>query len=529
MSAPTLDIGGTRALPRISDYVDRYALRTPQATAVVCSGRRIDYGTLKRRVDAFAKALLAAGVRKRDRVAMLSTPRAEFWIAFLATAKLGAIWVGLNPRYSVRECDYVVADAGPLLLVAIAEYGGTRYQAHVDALLGAHPGISAVAFAGSLGGAVPLDDFVAEGRRIGDAELQAAAAGVATLDPALIVYTSGSSGQPKGAVLTHYGLSYGAMLQTAHFGLESPSIVVSFPVNHVASVADTCATTLVKGGKIVFLEHFDPAQSIEATAAERCTLIGGVPTMYQLQMSSPAFARADLSSLELALWGGAAMPEEIIRRLQALGVRLMTAYGMTETATHVTYTAPEADVDVLANTVGKPDPRCELRIATADGRPSSEDNAGEIQLKADFLMAGYWNRDEATRAAHTEDGWFRTGDVGYLRDDGNLRLVGRMSDMFKSGGYNVYPREIEAVLEQHGAVAMAAVVSRPDGLYQEVGCAWIETEAGQDVGVDELEAWCRERLANYKVPKSFRVVEKLPLLPVGKIDKQALRRMTADE
>ncbi len=521
---PALDIDGVKVLPRLSDYVGHFAQATPNATAVVFGGERFSYADLETRVLAWARALLAAGVGKGDRVAMLSTPRAEFWIAFLATSRVGAIWVGLNPRYTIRECEYIVGDAEPSVLISLATFGGTSYQGHVDALATAHPETRMVAFDGELSGAESLDEFLEAGSAISDKTLQSAADAVTTTDPCLIVYTSGSTGSPKGAVLTHYGLSYGATLQTTHFNLEDPSLVVSFPINHVASVADTCATTLVKGGKIVFQEQFDPEASVTATATERCTMMGGVPTMFQMQLASEGFADADLSAVELILWGGAAMPAETIEQLRELGARLVTAYGMTETATHVTYTDAEASFEVLSTTVGRPDPHCEFRIATADGRPSGISNTGEIQLKADFLMTEYWRRDAATQAARTDDGWFRTGDVGYFRPDGNVRLMGRTSDMFKSGGYNVYPREIETVLEQHAAVALAAVVGVPDALYQEVGCAWIQRERGVAVDPETLEQWCRDRLANYKVPKSFRIVDDLPLLPVGKVDKPALKK-----
>jgi len=526
---PRLDIDGVEVLPRISDYVDLYAGRTPDRTAVVSRNRRLSWRELQDAVDACARAYIAQGVRRGDRVAMLSTPRAEFWIAFLAAARIGAIWVGLNPRYTLRECDYVVGDAEPRLLLSLASFEERQYRETVDALRARHGNIVAVAVDADIPGALPYRLFLDDGSTIDTDRYRQAIDSVETTDPALIVYTSGSTGQPKGAVLTHYALSFGATLQTRHFRVDRPAIVVSFPVNHVASVADTCATTLVRGGKIVFQEQFDPVASVEATVAERCTIMGGVPTMYQLQASAPGFDEADLSAVELMLWGGAAMPEGLIHRLGETGTRLMTAYGMTETATHVTYTDEDAGIDILAGTVGRPDPRCRLRIATEDGGASSIDNTGEVQLEADFLMTGYWNRPEASRASFTDDGWFRTGDIGYLRDDGNLVLVGRMSDMFKSGGYNVYPREIETVLEQHPGVALAAVVAVPDELYQEVGCAWIRAARADRPDARELDAWCRERLANYKVPKQFRIVDELPLLPVGKVDKQALRRLSRDD
>lgn len=521
---PNMSIAGVDVLPRISDYVDHFAAETPQAEAIVCRGQRIDYRNLADDIDAWARALLAAGIGKGDRVAMLSTPRAEFWAAFLATTRIGAIWVGLNPRYSLRECEYVMGDAEPALLIMLAESGGDTFQSHLDGLIADRSDLPVVAFGGTLEHAVALDEFLADGERVTDEELTAAMERVDTRDPCLIVYTSGSTGSPKGAVLTHYGLTYGATMQTTHFRLEDPSLVVCFPVNHVGCIADTCATTLVKGGKIVFQEQFDPEATVRATLDEHCTMMGGIPTMFQLQMETAAFKASDFPDLRMFLWGGAAMPKEMIETLQALGKRLVTAYGMTETACHVTYTDADADTGTLAATVGRPDPNCGIRVATEDGHPSAADNPGELQVHGEFLMLGYWHRPDATRETFTEDGWLKTGDIAYEREDGNIRLVGRMSDMFKSGGYNVYPREIETVLEQHPAVAIAAIVSIPDPLYQEVGVAYIKRDADVTTDAEALDRWCRDRLANYKVPKAINILDELPLLPIGKVDKQALKR-----
>lgn len=526
MTSPALTIGDTRVLPRLADYVRHFANETPDALALVCGSRRMSYAELAREVDTWSNALLAAGITKGDRVAMLCTPRAEFWIAFLATSQIGAIWVGLNPKYTQREIDYVVADARPRLLLTLATYKESSFADSANKLSAAFPELSIISIDGELPDATALSTWLGRGESIDDETLELRLGEVETMDPALIVYTSGSTGKPKGALLSHYGLTFGATMQTLHFGVETPSLVVCFPINHVASVADTCATTLVKGGKIVLLEQFDPTVVLQTTAIEGCTLIGGVPTMLQMMLADEDYQTTDLSAVELILWGGAAMPVETIERLQKTGKRLITAFGMTETACHVTYTDAEADVDVLANTVGRPDPHCECRVATDNGAPSSAQHPGELQVKGEFVMLGYWERPKATRDAFTADGWLRTGDLAYTRDDGNICLVGRMSDMFKSGGYNVYPREIETVLEGHPDVALAAVVSVPDDLYQEVGHAYVTPAGSAALAAEELYAWCRERLANYKIPKVIRVEADLPLLPVGKVDKQALKRLS---
>ncbi len=522
---PSMTIGGLAVLPRISDYVSRFSEQTPDEIAMVCRGRRINYADAAAQVDSWACALLAAGVRKGDRVAMLCTPRAEFWIVFLATAKIGAIWVGLNPHYSSREVEYVIGDAKPRVFVTLSSAGNRSFLPYVDELASKHPELIVVTIDEAAPGNTELESFIAAGSGYPKKSMTDAAAAVDTLDPALIVYTSGSTGAPKGAVLSHYSLTYGATMQTTHFQLDEPSLVVCFPINHVASVADTCATTLVKGGKIVFQEQFDPSASVRATIEERCTMMGGVPTMFQMQMETDEFRTGDFSALKTVLWGGAAMPVEFIRKLQKLDKRMLTAFGMTETACHVTYTDASAALDVLAQTVGRPDPHCEVRTETANGQHATERNPGELQVKGEFLMLEYWNRPEATRDAFTADGWLKTGDLAYQREDGNICLVGRLSDMFKSGGYNVYPREIETVLEAHPGIATAAVVGVPDPLYQEVGVAYLKRESGRAVSAADAEEWCRTRMANYKIPKRIEILDELPLLPVGKVDKQALRQM----
>jgi len=515
-------------LTRITDYVHRFAAERPDHEAVVFEDERINYRELEQRVDACARALLAAGVRKGDRVAMLSTSRPEYWVVFLATAGIGAIWTGLNPRHHLEEYRYHVGDSKPKLIVSFAEFEGRCYAEDLLALRAEFDFVEKlVVFGGTIEGADVLEDFLKSGSTVSDEDYQEAKDAVGRMDPALIVYTSGTTGNPKGAMLSHWGLAFGATMQTDHFKVEDPRIVVNFPIDHVACVADTCSTTLVKGGTIVFQERFDPEATIAAVAAERANVWGGIPTMIQLEIGLPNFDDYDLSSVEMILWAGAALPRDAILRLQGMGVRLLTAYGMTETSAHVTYSDDDADIDVLAETVGRPDPRTPCRIVDEDGKECAVGEDGELQFRGDYLMLGYYERPEATAESFTEDGWFHTGDIGFWREDGNIVLVGRMSEMFKSGGYNVYPREVELALEEHEGVAMAAVIAIPDELYQEVGHAYVLREPGTDASEDDLMAHCKARLANYKVPKKISVQDTLPMLPVGKIDKKALKAQVA--
>jgi acyl-CoA synthetase (AMP-forming)/AMP-acid ligase II len=512
-------------LGRLDEYVSQYAATTPTAEAVVFGAQRLGYLELEQHVDACARALLAAGIGRGERVAVLATPRPEFWVTFLATLRIGGVWVGLNPKYRLEELLQLVGDCQPKLLLAIREFEGRDYAKDVRELGGATPeGLSPVCLTGEMDGARAFTDFLRRGSGVDRDRVRAAAAAIATADPALIVYTSGSTGRPKGAVLSHHGLVNGAWMQTTHLAVQRPSMPVSFPINHVACVADTCATTLVMGGKIVFQERFDPESSLRAVQDERCTMLGGVPTMLQMQLDHPRFGQFNLSSLELVAWGGAAMPLESVTRLQHVCARLLSLYGLTETSANIVFGNEQDGLEQLARSIGRPDHRVQCRVVDDVGQACEPGVQGELQFKSDFFFLGYWNRELETREAFTGDGWLKTGDLGSMQADGHLVLTGRRSEMYKSGGYSIHPREIELVLEDLPEVALAAVVGVPDARFQEVGHAFVVAEAGAAVSESVLREACRARLANYKVPKHFTVCAALPMLPVGKVDRTALRK-----
>jgi len=520
--------GPENALRCLGDYVSHYARKNPDSAAIVFEQTRITYRQLENDIDVWSRALIASGISKGDRVAMLCTSRPEFWTLFLAATRIGVIWVGLNPQYKRDEIRYLFSDCQPKIIFSLVRSGGRDYADDMSALSEEFSGIeNIVSIGGKIAGAISLDKFLERAGTASTEKYEAALQSLDAADPALIVYTSGTTGKPKGAVLSNHGLTCGATMQTTHLRIEQPAVVVNFPINHVACVADTCATTLVKGGKIVFQEKFDPAATLQAVEDERCSMLGGIPTMLQIMLDLPDFSRFDLSSVELVAWGGAAMPRDGISRLREICPRLIQLYGLTESSANIVFGEEGASLDVLAESIGKPDPGVECRIVDDSGNACVVDVAGELQFKASFLFKGYWKRPGATRDAFTSDGWLKTGDIGFWREDGNIELVGRISEMFKSGGYNVYPREIEIVIESIPAVAMAAVIGVPDDLFQEVGQAFVLLEPEGNIPVEKLRSICKERLANYKVPKKFNVQHSLPMLPVGKIDKQALKKAAA--
>jgi len=514
----------------ISDYVYYYADTLPKRDALVFGNLRIDYAGFAKRVRQCARALLAAGIRKGDRVAMLSTPRPEFLTALLATADVGAIWVGLNPRARIEEMRHIIGDSRPKIIISMTGFEDRSYLPDIMTLSEEFDFVERIiTLGGVVEGTVKLDDFLDRGNRIDSREHEDARNVVDALDPAMIVYTAGTTGRPKGALLKHYGLVCRPRANFLHRYTDHQKMICNLPINHVGGVATTCCVTYIGGGTIYFMERFDPAGVLALIQKEGITHWCAVVTMFQLTVSLPDFHDYDLTSLEWIIWGGAPMPKTLIHKLGSCGAKLGTQYGMTETVGPVSLTDPEADVDILAETVGRLDSSIEMRIVDQSGRICQPGKEGEIQVRHNSVMSDYLNQPGDTKETFTPGGFFKTGDVGILRPDGNLRLVGRIKEMFKSGAYNVYPREIELAIESHPAVALAAVIGVPDDVYQEVGHAFILAGPDRKLSEDEMRDWCRRKLSNYKVPKRFFILEELPLLPIGKIDKQALKKNVINE
>jgi acyl-CoA synthetase (AMP-forming)/AMP-acid ligase II len=510
------------ALPRVSDYARAHAQRTPHGIALVNGDERITWTDLADRVDALARSLIAAGVVKGDRVGTLQTPRPEFMVAFLASVSIGAIWVGLNPRYRIEELAHVVEDSDPKVIIARTVIGARSYAEEL-ARLGAGGRIM-VGFDGepALEGVTPMADFLAGGAAVSDAALTAAREDCGGRDPCVIVYTSGSTGKPKGAILHHEGVIGVSRLQNRTWPI-SPMVTLNyFPINHVGCLVDMSTPVLIAGGTMVMLEQFEPAASLALMQREGVTQWGSVPSVFQLQFDVPDFDSYDLSAVQMILWEGAAMPVEMIRRLAAIQPRMATNYSMTESTGAITVVAPTDDIDVLSASVGVAAEGVEVRLMDGQGVEVAEGLPGEVWTRAGYNFLGYWNKPEATAEAITPDGFFKTGDLAVRRPDGRYRIVGRLKEMYKSGGYNVYPREVETVLEAHPDVALAAVVAVPDPLWDEVGVAFVSGAPG--LSAQALETWCKERLANYKAPKLVVVEAELPLLPIGKVDKVLLKR-----
>lgn len=520
------------AFPRISDYVSYYAEHTPDNEAMLLDDERVTYRDFHTRVETLARALLAAGVRKGDRVATLCTPSPAYFVCFLATASIGGIWVGLNPRYQLNELSYVISDSEPVLLLARSIIDGRDYAPELHKLAEDHPLIRQVIILDEETGSVPpgmtgLSAFAATGEGVSAKTLATARDACGGRDPCMIVYTSGSTGRPKGALLHHEGIVKISLEQNRVWPVAPLRTLNYFPVNHVGCVVDVSTPTLVAGGTICFLENFTPRRSLELMEKERLTLWASVPSVFQLQYADETFAGTDLSAVQLIVWEGAAMPADMLTRLLEHGAPLATNYGMTESCGGITVVPPTRDFSLLSGSVGWPVNGVEIRLANGSDIIEEDGVTGEIQARSAYNMLGYWNRPEATAEALSEDGWLSTGDLARRNPDGTYTIVGRSKEMYKSGGYNVYPREVENVIESHPKVDIAAVIGVCDPVWQEVGVAYVLING--DLTTDELQAWCRANLANYKIPKRFFLEKDLPLLPIGKVDKVALRHRATED
>ncbi|MBO9499574.1 MAG: AMP-binding protein [Novosphingobium sp.] len=491
------------------DAIAHWAEATPDAEALVHGERRVTYAGLHAEVLRHARAMIAAGVEPGDRVACLAPPSPEFVASFLAASAIDAIWIGLNPRYRIDELRYVLADSSPKLLVARDAIDGRDYAAELDEIARGFPAMAIVTPDSNEG-------FLDAGEGVSDEALAARRAGGPRA--CMIVYTSGSTGRPKGAVLHQAGILAFARAQNRLWPLAPHRALNYFPINHIGSVVDVTMPALVGGGTVVLMEKFDVRESLALMERERCTFWASVPSVFQMQLDLPGFGEFDLSAVQLIVWEGAPMAEPLIRRLHAIHPRLATNYGMTEATSAILAEPPCADPAILAASAGFPFEGVEVRLVDDQGRDAEQ---GEIWARSPLTMLGYWNRPQETAQAIDAGGWLHTGDIGRRLPDGRYAIAGRIKEMYKSGGYNVYPLEVEAVIDGHPGVHASAVVGVPDPLWDEVGVAFVVAEPG--VSAVELFDHCRERLANYKLPKRIELRTELPLLPIGKVDKVALR------
>ena len=513
--------------PCLADAVFDYAGEVPERIALASEYGQTTYAELAQHVKRLGAALIRVGVKEGDRVAILTTPRADAYAVFVALNTIGAIWVGINPVYKYREMEYVVKDSAPVALIFLASFQGRDYTPDARKLMTECESLQhSYCLDQSLPGIESIDQLIA-GNAVGE-------------DPplperrpdnvAMIVYTSGSTGDPKGCMLANKAMAYRAKVQYEQYPVSDyPRVYCPLPLNHVGGMQMVAAAALFNGGTVNFREKFDPSSVGKVVAECKVNYIILFPTMYQLICDDPAFNNDDFASLEIVNFAGGTIAKELLMKLLKMGSGdVRTCFGSTETCIGVIFSEAGLDPDTLAISVGRPIAD-DVRIMGKDGKECRVGEVGEFQVIRDYCMSGYFNRPEATAEAFTDDGYVKTGDLVEELPDGNFRFVARISDMFKSGGYNVYPREVEIAIEEHPDVVAAAVVGVPHPLYSEVGYAFVLREPDSELAEDQVRDLCTVNLANYKVPKTIELVDAFPLLPNGKMDRTRLREIAIDK
>ncbi|MFF5442059.1 long-chain fatty acid--CoA ligase [Streptomyces achromogenes] len=496
----------------IGSWPARRARKTPDRIAVVHEDREVTYRQLHERVLRLAHALRTLGVARGDRVAYLGPNHPAFLETLFAAGALGAVFVPLNTRLAAPELAYHLTDSGAAVLVHAPE------QAEAAAVAAADAGVShRVALAGPGPGALGYDDLLALG---GTAPLDEP---VNPDDPCMIMYTSGTTGHPKGAVLSHANIVWNSVNVLVDLDLAADEVtLVTAPLFHTAALNMTCLPTLLKGGRVVLLGAFDPDRVLHLIESHRVTCMFGVPTMYDALAARPRWPEADLTSLRSLNCGGAPVPERTITTYLARGLAFAQGYGMTEASPGILYLDRE-QTSAKAGSAGVPHFFTDTRVVLPDGRDAAPGERGEILVSGPNVMTGYWNRPAETAAAVTDDGWLRTGDVARTDEDGFAYIVDRVKDMFISGGENVYPAEVENAVLGHPAVEECAVIGVPDARWGEVGRAVVVLKPGARAEEADILGHLRGRLAKYKIPASVVFAEALPRTASGKLVKPAVR------
>jgi len=496
---------------------ERIALRDGAVT--------LDFVTLAARARDASRAFLAAGIRRGDRFAIWAPNRYEWILAAIGAQSIGAILVPLNTRMKGAEAAYILARSGARLLFTVGEFAGNRYPEMLAGM--ALPALErTVLFGGAAGGLAGWEDFVAAGRAVSDAEVQAAAAAVTPDDTLDLMFTSGTTGKPKGVMTGHAQniRSFDTWSRTVGLTADDNYLVIN-PFFHSFGYKAGWLAAIIRGARILPVASFDVDEVLKRIQIERVSMLPGPPTIYQSLLAHPERRNYDLSSLRLAVTGAAAVPVDLIRRMRSeLGFRtVLTAYGLTETCGVVTITGANDAPELIATTAGRAMPGVEVICCNGAGEPVPAGEPGEVCVRGFNVMQGYFDDPEATAEAITPDGWLKTGDIGVLSAEGYLRITDRIKDMFIVGGFNCYPAEIENLLCSLGGVAQAAVIGVPDERMGEVAKAFIVRRAGSTLSEPEVIDWCRRNMANYKVPRSVAFVDALPLNAAGKVLKTALR------
>jgi fatty-acyl-CoA synthase len=503
----------------------RTAERVQDREALVSAhqGYRATYRELVEQCEEIARGLMARGVKKGDRVGIWSPNRYEWVIVQYATAAMGAILVNINPAYRTHELEYALNQSGISFLILAAGFRQTDYRSMLAEVKGRCPGLRE---------ALVLEDgwdaLKSDASLVPADDLHQVEESLQFDDPINIQYTSGTTGFPKGATLTHHNiLNNGYFIGETLEYSEKDRVCIPVPFYHCfGMVLGNLACTTHGATMVVPAEAFDPVLTMQTVQQERCTSLYGVPTMFIAELEHPRFKEFDFGSLRTGIMAGSPCPVEVMKKVTtAMHIPEMTiCYGMTETSPVSTQSTTDDPLERRVSTVGRVHPHVEIKIVDpATGAVVARGVTGELCSRGYIVMRGYWNNDEATREAIDPARWMHTGDLATMDDEGYLNIVGRIKDMIIRGGENVYPREIEEFLYSHPRIQDVQVIGVPDEKYGEEIMAWVKLREGQAATVEEIRDYCRDKIAHYKVPRYVRFVDAFPMTVTGKVQKFVMR------
>ncbi|HEX8819182.1 MAG TPA: AMP-binding protein [Archangium sp.] len=534
MSSPSY-VHGTSTTPLLGETLGQNLRRTVEnhpdreALVVVSQGYRATWRQLWDATTQVALGLLAFGVEKGDRVGIWSPNRFEWVVAQFASARIGAILVNLNPAYKTAELEYALKQSGTSVLLLSRGFRQTDYREMLEEVRPRCPELRV---------ALVLDDdwelLLKNGAHVSERTLADREASLQFDDPINIQYTSGTTGFPKGATLSHHNvLNNGFFVGEAlRLGAED-RVCIPVPFYHCFGMVMGNLACASHGSTMVIPgEAFDPLLVLQTVGAERCTALYGVPTMFIAELDHPRFGEFDFSTLRTGIMAGSPCPTEVMKKVQSrMNMREVTiCYGMTETSPVSTQSALDDPLDKRVSTVGRVHPHVEVKIVDpGTGAVVPRGSPGELCTRAYSVMLGYWNNPEATRTAIDPAGWMHTGDLATMDEQGYVKIVGRIKDMIIRGGENVYPREIEEFLHTHPAVSEAQVVGVPSEKYGEEVMAWVKTRPGATVSQEELVQFCTGRISTFKIPRYWKFVEEFPMTVTGKVQKFRMREMAVAE
>ncbi|MFK0311101.1 AMP-binding protein [Pseudomonas sp. NPDC090233] len=533
----------------IGQAFDATVARFPDREALVVrhQGVRYSWQQLAEQVDTHARALMALGVTTGERVGIWAPNCAQWCILQLASAQVGAILVNINPAYRVSELEYVLRQSGCRWLVCADAFKTSDYHAMVQELVAelatAALGDLASERLPELRGVISLSTqpplgflpWHALAERAAQTPVEAYTARQSSLhfdQPVNIQYTSGTTGAPKGATLSHYNILNNGFMVGESLGLScTDRMVIPVPLYHCFGMVMANLGCITHASTMIYPnDAFDAELTLRAVAEERASILYGVPTMFIAMLDHPSRQQLDLSTLRSGIMAGATCPIEVMRRVidQMHMAEVQIAYGMTETSPVSLQTGPDDELELRVTTVGRTQPQLETKLVDADGCIVARGEIGELCTRGYSVMLGYWDNLQATHDAIDPAGWMHTGDLAVMDDEGYVRIVGRNKDMIIRGGENIYPRELEEFFHTHPAVADAQVVGIPCSRYGEEIVAWIKLHPGHRATAEELQGWCKARIAHFKVPRYLNFVEEFPMTVTGKVQKFRMREASIE-